>query len=115
MMRGFAVGAGKQAGKRNAKISDFATLLHRYFATIQKCPLEKIPPRYFATINKKVFKKKYALTTSLLRYNQQKGVLKKNTPSLHRYFATTHQKMASGKKYPLASSLLCYNPPKSCL
>ena len=49
-MTGFAVGAGKQAGKTIAKISDFATLLHRYFATIsKKCPLNKIPPRYIAT------------------------------------------------------------------
>ena len=62
-MTGFAVGAGKQAGKTIAKISDFATLLHRYFATTyRKMPSEK----------------NYPLATSLLRYNLWKMVSEKN-------------------------------------
>merc|ERR1712037_788172 len=80
--------------------------------------------------------KKYPLATSLLRYNLPKNGLrkkippnyiatslqpsekwpqKKNTPKLHRYFATTFRKMASEKKYPLATSLLRYNLPKNGL
>ena len=100
-MTGFAVGAGKQAGKTIAKISDFATLLHRYFATTyRKMPSEK----------------NYPLATSLLRYNLPKNGLRKKIPP--RYIATSLQppeKWPPEKKYPLATSLLRYNLPKTGL
>ena len=98
-MMGFAVIAGSQTGKRNANFSDFATSLHRYFATIQKCPLEKIPPLYIAT--------------SL----QSQKMCSLNTIT-HRYIATSLQpteKRPPKKKYPLATSLLRYNLPKNGL
>merc|ERR1712037_815296 len=113
----------------------------RYIATSlqppEKWPQKKNTPslhRYFATTFRKMAsEKKYPQTTSLLRYNLPKNGLrkkippnyiatslqppekwppKKNTPSLHRYFATTSRKMASEKKYPQTTLLLRYNLPK---
>ena len=79
-MTGFAVGAGKQAGKTIAKISDFTTLLHRYFATTyRKMASEKNYPLATSLLRYNLWKmaseKKYPLATSLLRYNLQKNGL----------------------------------------